>query len=504
MRAKRGSILLLSLSTSSILACSTASPAQRVNMQDPVVAAIDSTNNRMMSLGISPGLGVVVVRDTQVMYMKGFGFADVAAQRPFTPQTVFYIASTTKSFTGLAAAILDEQKKFSLDAPLSRYLPSLQLKAPLRADSITIRSLLTHTHGISNSGPVTVRLAHTGEYAGNEQLARLLIHHGAAESGTAFRYGNIGYNVATLAMDAHLRRGWKETLQSVLFTPLGMTSTSGYVSRFPRERLAMPYRFTTNGFQPTPYGKFDSNMQSAGGLVTTLEDMSRWLEVHINDGRLNGKQVLPSAAVKEAHKVLAPTDANVRGNKMLGYGLGWNIMVMGTDTVLAHGGGFVGFTTHMSFIPGKRIGVAVFANNAELGPFTEVLAQEIYRLINSGSAATAKPLEEWRAQVERGRQAVIGELNRRAARPQTLPYPIAAYVGDYDNPIYGRLQMRAVNNKLEARIGHAWSAIEVFDATKNQLRIEIFGEGNVLNVQMKGDRAEVLSFNGQSFQRVGS
>ena len=73
----------------------------------PTGAAIDSVMSALNSLDLSPGVGVVVVRDTEIIYMKGFGMADVASHRPFTPETVFYIASTTKSFTGLAAAILD-------------------------------------------------------------------------------------------------------------------------------------------------------------------------------------------------------------------------------------------------------------------------------------------------------------------------------------------------------------------------------------------------------------
>src|SRR6187551_1243041 len=81
-------------------------------------ARLDSVMNTLMSLDLSPGAGIVVVRDSQIVYMKGFGYADVEAKRPFTPETGFYIASTTKSFTGLASALLDRKGVFRLDAPL--------------------------------------------------------------------------------------------------------------------------------------------------------------------------------------------------------------------------------------------------------------------------------------------------------------------------------------------------------------------------------------------------
>jgi CubicO group peptidase (beta-lactamase class C family) len=152
--------------------------------QSDVTARLDSVMNTLMALDVTPGMGIVVVRDTQIVYMKGFGYADIDAKRPFTPQTEFYIASTTKSFTGLAAALLDKKGTFKLDAPLHQYLPALKLQAPMDADSITIRSLLTHTHGIGG-GPVAIRLAYSGEYKDDAELLRLLEMHSAAKSGRA-------------------------------------------------------------------------------------------------------------------------------------------------------------------------------------------------------------------------------------------------------------------------------------------------------------------------------
>ena len=119
----------------------------------------------------------------------------------------------------------------------------------------------------------------------NAHLVQLLAFHGAARNGRAYEYGNVGYNVAALAMDAVTKESWKETLRRLIFEPLRMTNTSGFVSKFPAERLAMPYRGTPTGFVRAPYAKFDANMQSAGGLVTTAADMGRWLEVHIGNGK---------------------------------------------------------------------------------------------------------------------------------------------------------------------------------------------------------------------------
>lgn len=469
---------------------------------ESLTAKLDSIMNALMALDLSPGAGIVVVRDTQIVYMKGFGYADVAAQRAFTPETEFYIASTTKSFTGLAAALLDRKGTFKLDAPLHRYVPSLRLKAPLNADSITIRSLLTHTHGIAG-GPMAIRLAYSGEYSGNADLQRFLEMHEAAKTGRAFAYGNIGYNVAALAMDAATKKSWKEVLQQELFGPLGMKHTSAYVSKFSPNDLATPYQLTLDGWRERPYGKTDANMQSAGGLITTLEDMGTWLEAHINNGRMNGKQVLPASAFVEAHSNLAPFTKKTQTGEQIGYGLGWNIHTMGSDTVLIHGGGFPGFVTHMSFVPSRKIGVAVFANNDYLGPpLVEIGAAMAYDAVTGGAIKSPFPMEALPAMLSQVRENINADMKRRAARPQDLSFPLSAYAGVFENPAMGKLRIEAVNGKLEAHLGAAWSAIEVFDNTKNQLRIALFGNGEVMNVEMKDGRAVAVSFAGSEFVRV--
>jgi CubicO group peptidase (beta-lactamase class C family) len=484
------------------LACAPTRTAPPPVQATSLTASIDSVAASIFSLDASPGVGIVVVRDTQVIYVKGFGHADVEANRPVTPETEFYIASTTKSFTGLVAAILDLQGAMKLDAPISRYLPMAKLRAPMNPDSITVRSLLTHTHGIG-AGPVAMRLAYTGEYEGDDELVRLLSEHSPNPAGRSYSYTNLGYNIVGLAMRNVTGESWKETLQRTLFTPLGMTRTSAYVSGRSPDRLAMPYLTTPEGFVRTRYGKTDANMQSAGGLITTPLDMGRWLEAHINEGRLDGRQVLPAPAVAESHRILAPISGSTRGVRNLGYGLGWQISLVGSDTLLHHGGGFPGFATHMSFMPQHRVGVAVMTNNGELGgPLAELLAMAIYDVLRGRPAITADSVAAIGRQLVRMRGQLAASLAQRAKRPQNLPFPLDAYIGRFHNPVMGHLELRLVNGKLEARMGAAWSAVEVYDNTKNQLRVELFGGGEVVTVTMKDGRAESLELGGLTYSRV--
>jgi CubicO group peptidase (beta-lactamase class C family) len=393
MRVRR---TLFTCSLSTAVACAGQAP--------DLAQTVEATAKSLYALNATPGLGVAVVHDGRVVYAGGFGYADVETGRPFMASTPFYIASATKSFTGLTATILAERGIWSLDAPVTRYLPRLRLHPPLDPDSITIRQLLTHTHGISNDGPVVLKLAYTGDYAGNDELIALLTEHPPERTGRAYVYGNIGYNVATLAMDAETRESWKETLRRTLFEPLGMRGTTAYASRVDTAAMARPYRATPGSFVRIPLAKNDATMQSAGGMFSTPSDMGVWLEAHIGGGRIDGRQILPSAAVAETHRILATMDQRRGAARLIGYGLGWQIGLIGRDTILMHGGGFAGYATVMSFMPRRRSGVVVMANNSELGGgFVSLAMVGLYDVLRTGRPMSPASLAALKAQVDRRR-----------------------------------------------------------------------------------------------------
>jgi hypothetical protein len=176
---------------------------------------------------------------------------------------------------------------------------------------------------------------------------------------------------------------------------------------------------------------------------------------------------------------------------------------MGSDTLLVHGGGFPGFSTYMSFVPARKVGIAVFANNDALGAaLTQISTALIYELLTNGEMKAPFSLAVIPQMLGQERERMTADLKRRAARPQNLPFPLSAYAGLYENPVMGRLKLSEVNGKLEANLGAAWSAIEVFDNTKNQLRIALFGGGEIVSVEMKDGRAIALSFGGNEYRRV--
>ena len=125
---------------------------------------LDSLLNRAMLSNTTPGISVAVVQGDQVIWRAARGWADREARRAVSPATQFYIASTTKALTATAAASMAARGALDLEAPLSLALPGARFHSSVHAESIRVADLLTHTHGIDADGPVSVRVAYTGDY----------------------------------------------------------------------------------------------------------------------------------------------------------------------------------------------------------------------------------------------------------------------------------------------------------------------------------------------------
>jgi CubicO group peptidase (beta-lactamase class C family) len=454
---------------------------------------------------IAPGIVVVVVKDSRVIFLKGFGYADLEAKRPVTPQTVFYIASSTKPFFALTSALLDHKGVFDLDAPLSRYLPGVKLQPPLAPDAIKLRSLLTHTHGIAE-GPVNFRMSFTGQGT-SSQLRELLGMHAASKTGHEFVYGNLGYQVASFALESALKDSWKEIVERTVIRPLGMKSTTTFMSRVNVDRLATPYVTGAGDYTRLYYAKTDANMHPAGGIVTTGEDLAKWLEVNINRGRVGGKQIFPAAVVANTHRWQVDQDNQFAWVRRYGYGLGWNIGSYEGKTLVHHHGGFSAFYSHISFMPSERLGVAVLTHEGILG---DALAEHVAQYLYDTLLRLPGTKLRWERRLaaapqiaQKERERLVAERARRASRQGALPHPLEAYAGVYESPEGGRMEWRVVNGQLEVQFGALWSKAEVFDRAKNELRVEVQpGRGQVVAFEFSGDRAVGLNAGGMKFKKV--
>ncbi len=467
---------------------------------------VDAFVTQLMTYNVTPGLAIAVVKGNEPVLIRGYGFADLERKRAVTPTTGFYIASITKTFTALTMKLMEQRGLLELSDPVSKYLPQLVMAPGLSADSITLVQLLTHTHGIGNSGPVVALTAFNGVHT-NARLLELMREHKPGESGRNFRYTNVGFNLAGLIIDEVTDDSWKNVMQKEVLDPIGMKNTRAFISRYDSAQLAMPYAATGDGgFRRVHYAKGDGNMHAAGGLISTAQDLAKWLEVQMNGGVLDGKRVFPEAAIAATQSRIVSLPPSNSSDTQYGQGLGWQLYRFNGAEVIMHGGGFAGFVSFVAFVPASKIGVAVMVNDSKVaGAAADLVAEYVIaRALNQPGYQDkyAQKAEELRSTVMKRRDAIAQDAARRAARPQTLPHPLSAYVGVYENPVIGRFVWEQRGDKLHARWGLLQATAEVFNHEKNQMRVELEpGTGEVVEFRLTDGRATSMVYDGREYVR---
>jgi len=441
-----------------------------------------------------PGLSVAVVKDGKPFFATGYGYADVASKRAMTAATPVYIASSTKSFTGLMCAMLADQGKVDLDKPIVTYLPELDSWPD--SHRITMRMLLTHSAGIRNDAIVT-RTAFTGEYT-QQELVRLLASSKSIEP--KFRYDNLGYVVGGLIAERVTGRKWQDLLAEMVFAPLGMKNTTAYMSRV--RGLATSYSIGGgSGLAPLPNLKTDATMHAAGGIATTAKDLQRWLVANIHE---------PSAPYREVHKqqVTVPEKTWYKFRRY-GYGFGWYWSEYEGKLLMHHFGGFEGWYAHVSYMPKSRIGVAVVVNSSAPGASDagDMIASYIYdRLLGRADLEATFPtrIAESRKAADERWKRIAADIEKRGKRAPTLTRESFSYAGAYVNPQFGTLSITADGRKFRAKIGQLTSVLEPF-TDPDSARVELIpGSGQVMHFQFAGDaaKASAVDWDGDLFTRV--
>jgi CubicO group peptidase (beta-lactamase class C family) len=437
---------------------------------------------RIVDHGLAPGLGVAVAVGDWVVFEDGFGAADIATGRPVAATTPFYIASTTKSLTALAAVLMAGRNELDLDRSIDHYLPELRLPDGVEPGTIRVRDLLTLTHGLSGAGPIVVRTAYTGQYT-NRDLLRLLAHHAQVREPGTFQYDNLGFNLLGMVLEEAAGAGWKEVVEREVLQPLGMSRTSAHLSRLDPATLALPHEMRPDrGFGRVELAKTDATMHAAGGHFASAGDLARYLAAHLSGGRVDGVEALPGAPVLSTHEPHATQDREFGPYLRHAWGYGWDIGTYNGELLIHRFGSFPGYRSHASFMPERGVGVAVLTNGGGLAsPAVDLLANFIYDRLANGEGvgdeydARLRALEE---QAGQARRALAAELEGRAGRLGALRHPLDHFAGLYENDILGHIEFRVVAGGLEYRMGAARGRAEVYDANEDMLRV-VIGSGMV-------------------------
>jgi CubicO group peptidase (beta-lactamase class C family) len=298
----------------------------------PKLPGVGAAMQEMIARNEIAGAVTVVVSKDRFLHLETTGFADVAAKRPMTPDSLFWIASMTKPITGAAILMLQDEGKLQVGDPVSKYLPEFaNLKPPSgKPANLTLTQMLTHTSGLGEAAGPAAQQART--------LADLVPIWLAApmqyEPGEKWKYTQSGINAAARVVEVVSGQTFDVFLQKRLFDPLGMKHTTFYLGDEQRARLVTAYAKNkdTGALEPVApraeFGPRNRPPQGNGGLYSTALDYARFCQMLLNGGTFEGRRYLSAAAMKflaEPQTGDMPTgffQSDTYGNRGANYGWG--------------------------------------------------------------------------------------------------------------------------------------------------------------------------------------
>jgi CubicO group peptidase (beta-lactamase class C family) len=412
-----------------------------------------------------PGAAWAIVMDGKVAHMGVTGLREITSNSPVDTNTVFRIASMTKSFTAMAILRLRDEGKLALDDPAEKFVPELAgLKYPTTdSPKITVRHLLSHAEGFPEDNPW-----------GDQQLARsdaeltAMLKRGIPFSnapGVAYEYSNYGFAILGRIVTKASGVPYNTYIQTRILNPLGMRSTTMSPASVAPGRLAHGYRWEDETWKEEPQLP-DGSFGAMGGMLTSLSDLATYVSVYLaawppRDGAETGP--VRRASLREMQQVARPSQpsaarANDGSLRLNSGGYAYGLRVSSNCLfahIVTHGGGLPGFGTHMRWLPEYGIGIIAFGNrtytgwNGPIDASLAALAQtgalqpraavpsaaltkardEVTRLVLAWDDALAKSLAADNLFLDRSSERRKAEIaNLLAARGPCRTAPAFAYV----------------------------------------------------------------------------
>jgi CubicO group peptidase (beta-lactamase class C family) len=477
---------------------------------------IDDVVEKAMKEFGAPGVSVVIVRDGEVIYLKGFGVREKDKPEKVTPDTVFPIASCTKAFTATALAMLDEEGKLKWDDKVHDHLDYFRLSDELADREVTLRDLLCHRTGMPRHDMLWSGLS--------SDSADVIRRWGKGKSSTSFRskweYSNVPFTTAGVIAGKIEKSDWASVIKTRIFKPLGMEHSSCTW----KEGLAAADHATPHyyGFDKSIAAIKWDEIDHAGGagcINSSARDMGAWLQFQLAGGKYDGRRLITEKALKETHSsqmLVKPEGPFVvyfppKSTRFTSYGLGWFVHDYRGVTCVSHGGTLTGFRAQCMLVPERKLGVFVLCN---LRP--SLVCETICK--TALDTLLGLPAEDWVA-FHKAQMGVLdfniatGQKKREAARkPDTKPsLAIKQYAGSYDEPAYGRAEVTCDDDKLAIRWGRFTFRLEhyhydMFTAIPVAPKDEIVSfDRSTFDVQFRlgtNGEVEAMKFLDQDFKRA--
>ncbi len=438
-------------------AATTAAPARPAALAD-FDAYVDATRKQFDV----PGIAVAIVKDGRLVLEMGSGVRKLGEPKKVDAHTQFAIASNTKAFTAASLAILADENKLDMNDRVVDRLPWFQMSDPFVTREMRIRDLLAHRSGLS-LGAGDLLYWPTTSYTTREVVQRLRYVPLTNSFRAEYAYDNILFAVAGLVVEEVTGKPWADFVRDRIFVPLGMTESQTHA----------PTTIGPNDDIATGHAKFDfkdlkpvgpmswSNNPSAGGIYSSVHDLSKWLTMQLAGGTYTdaaGKSQRLFSEKRQAEmwslitpiRIPEPSVPELKAARpnFSGYGEGWFVSDYRGHKLVWHTGGWPGMVSRVTMVPDLKLGIVVLTNQESGAAFQAVTMRAL-------DAFTDAPKTDWIAAYAAGVKKSEGNADdsmktHEAARMKgTKPsLPLDGYVGTYRDPWYGDVKVTRQGGKL--------------------------------------------------------
>ncbi|WP_428645053.1 serine hydrolase [Roseibium sp.] len=432
------------------------SPAQTAGVEvppgqiDKAIGELDRIISSVMERSGVPGIAVAVVHKGETVYAKGFGVRKIGTDDKIGSDTVFQLASVSKSVGSTVVATQVSKGLVSWDSRMRDLLPWFSLSDPERTEKLTIGDLYSHRSGLPDHAGDDLEDLGFDRTTILERLRLLPL----APFRISYAYTNFGLTAAAEAVAQAAGTDWESLSEEALYKPLGMANTSSRFGDFmAAENRAVPHTRTDKGFEALLQRNPDPE-SPAGGVSSTVEDLAKWLKLILANGTYDGKQILTPEALLPAISPQSfsgkPRSPDARSS-FYGFGFGVGVEPSGR-VVISHSGAFLmGTGTNYSMIPSLDLGIVVLTNGSPVGA-AEAISATFNDFVQFG-----KETRDWYPGYERLFAGFFTKLGRTVGEEPpaaaAAPLPAEACVGTYSNPYFGTVEVQQDGDGLVLAAG---------------------------------------------------
>jgi CubicO group peptidase (beta-lactamase class C family) len=338
-------------------------------------SSIDSLVKEVLKTFDVPGISVGIVKDGKLIHAKGYGVRSLKNNMPVDENTLFGIASNSKAFTSAAIAMLIDEGKMKWDDKVRDYIPEFKMYDSYVTDAFTVRDLLTHRSGLGLGSGDLMFFPDGGNFTRAEMIHNLRYLKPVSEFRTKYDYDNNLYIVAGEVIAKVSGLSWEEFIEQRIMKPIGFATSKASYNRLPTGANVIDAHAPADGKVVMIPHDWNPVANAAGGIMSNITDLSKWLILQMEDGKYGeGKKLFSKAMHDEmwSPQTIIQSGAGAYNTHFSAYGLGWFLADIKGYKQVSHTGGLAGTVTQITLLPELKLGIIVLTNQQTGAAFTAI------------------------------------------------------------------------------------------------------------------------------------